>query len=483
MYITPIKSAVPNFYGNFKHPQLVDHPDNFNVLEPEVTLSNVKEEAQRCLSCKTPRCVEACPNHNPIPFFIKAVKEDDIEKAGEILRSTQSFPSCSRICFHKCEDACVRGIKGDPVEIDKIERYIGDNTFDKPITAPDTGRKVGIIGGGPAGLTAAKELRKKGHEVHIFEADPEVGGVLRYGIPSFRLPKDSFEKEINFLKDNGVIFHTRTEVGTDVRVDDLRNMGIDALFICSGTGKPRKLNVRGEDLKGVETSHTFLKRVKLAEKKSQLYDIGDKVIVIGGGNVAMDAARSAIRLGSKKNPKDVEIVYRRSENEMPARKNEIVDAKEEGVKFDYLLAPVKVLSEADMAEYGLCSKQNPSFDKVGGVKFEVMELSDPDESGRRSIVPTGKFVRKEADTVIVALGNMPKSVIKSGFEEDGLYITADNKGQVEIDKNLQTSVDGIFAGGDVAPTGGLTLTDAIAAGRKAAESIDTYLKNLDNQNI
>ncbi len=475
MHILPINNY--SFYGNFQKPKLKNHPTDFNVLETEVTYNQIKEEADRCLSCKNPPCVKACPNDNPIPIFIKAIKNDNIQEAGTILRANQPLPSCASICFHNCETACVRGKKGEPIQIDKIERYIGDNTVDSPISIKPTGKKVAIIGGGPAGIAAAKELIKNGHEVHIFESNKEAGGVLRYGIPSFRLPKESFEKEIRYLSDNGVIFHNDTVVGVDVKHKDLVDMGINAVFICSGAGKPRTLNIRGEDLNGVMTAHTFLKRVKLAEKKSELYDIGDKVIVIGGGNVAMDAARSAIRLGSEDLQKDVEIVYRRSEDEMPARKNEIDDAKEEGINFDYLLAPVKILSKSEMNP----DDKNAKIDSVGGVKFEIMELSEPDETGRKSIISTGKFITKPADTVIVALGNTPKAVIKSEFEEEGIFITADNKGQVAIEPNsLATSAEGIYAGGDVAPVGGLTLTHAIAAGRKAAASINAFLQQSEN---
>ena len=465
------------FGKKIQQPQLEYKPRDFKVVEPEITIQDIIDEAADCLECKNPRCVVACPNNNPIPMFMHWVKKGDIDNAGLVLRAYQPLPACTAVCFHYCEDNCVKGIKGDSVPIHYIESTIGKYTEDIPVSAEPTGRKVAIIGGGPAGIACAKELMKKGHEVHIFDSHRELGGVLRYGIPSFRLHREAFQKEVKWLKQNGAVFHLNTQVGVDVKPDDFRKMGIDAIFIASGAGIPKHLNIPGEDLNGVVNSHSFLERVKLAELKSELYDVGQKVIVIGGGNVAMDCARTSLRLADDNcGDKDVTVVYRRSEKDMPARKNEIDDAKEEGVNFKYLLKPVKILSQYDMNN----PEKGSAVDKVGGVKFEKMILSEPDENGKRKISPSGEFEIIEADTVVYALGSVPKRTIQNSFAESGINLVANEAGQADINPDTKmTSVYWIFAGGDVATAGKpADMTHAIRAGRDAAGAIDKYLSTL-----
>lgn len=438
---------------------------NFLPVEENLTAEQVKEEASRCLSCKNPRCVKGCPVNINIPEFIKALKEDNLEAAGDIIRETSMLPSvCGRVCpqERQCEGNCILGIKGEAVAIGALERYVGDNTSAKNVEIVPTGKKVAIVGSGCAGITAASDLRKAGHEVTIFEALHEFGGVLRYGIPPFRLPRTVLDREIKNLKDMGVKFEKNVIVGKSITLKQLKEDGYDAIFICSGAGLPKMMNIPGENLNGVYSANEFLTRVNLmgADGKESVTPlrVGKAVAVIGGGNVAMDAARTAVRVGFEK----VYIVYRRTEPELPARLEEIRHAKEEGVIFQFLHAPAEI------------------YDKdgyVSGMKFEIMELGEPDESGRRKPVGTGRYTDLDVDSVIVALGTGPNPIIQKSAHLDGLDFEVDFKGYFTVDSETrETSIPAIFAGGDVAPVGTSNAINAMGAGKKAAKAINEYLK-------
>lgn len=437
---------------------------NFLPVEENLTAEQVKEEASRCLSCKNPRCVKGCPVNINIPEFIKALKEDNLEAAGDIIRETSMLPSvCGRVCpqERQCEGNCILGIKGEAVAIGALERYVGDNTSAKNVEIVPTGKKVAIVGSGCAGITAASDLRKAGHEVTIFEALHEFGGVLRYGIPPFRLPRTVLDREIKNLKDMGVKFEKNVIVGKSITLKQLKEDGYDAIFICSGAGLPKMMNIPGENLNGVYSANEFLTRVNLmgADGKESVTPlrVGKAVAVIGGGNVAMDAARTAVRVGFEK----VYIVYRRTEPELPARLEEIRHAKEEGVIFQFLHAPAEI------------------YDKdgyVSGMKFEIMELGEPDESGRRKPVGTGRYTDLDVDSVIVALGTGPNPIIQKSAHLDGLDFEVDSKGYFTVDSETrETSIPAIFAGGDVAPVGTSNAINAMGAGKKAAKAINEYL--------
>ncbi len=438
---------------------------NFLPVEENLTAEQVKEEASRCLSCKNPRCVKGCPVNINIPEFIKALKEDNLEAAGDIIRETSMLPSvCGRVCpqERQCEGNCILGIKGEAVAIGALERYVGDNTSAKNVEIVPTGKKVAIVGSGCAGITAASDLRKAGHEVTIFEALHEFGGVLRYGIPPFRLPRTVLDREIKNLKDMGVKFEKNVIVGKSITLKQLKEDGYDAIFICSGAGLPKMMNIPGENLNGVYSANEFLTRVNLmgADGKESVTPlrVGKAVAVIGGGNVAMDAARTAVRVGFEK----VYIVYRRTEPELPARLEEIRHAKEEGVIFQFLHAPAEIY---DKGGY------------VSGMKFEIMELGEPDESGRRKPVGTGRYTDLDVDSVIVALGTGPNPIIQKSAHLDGLDFEVDSKGYFTVDSETrETSIPAIFAGGDVAPVGTSNAINAMGAGKKAAKAINEYLK-------
>lgn len=438
---------------------------NFLPVEENLTAEQVKEEASRCLSCKNPRCVKGCPVNINIPEFIKALKEDNLEAAGDIIRETSMLPSvCGRVCpqERQCEGNCILGIKGEAVAIGALERYVGDNTSAKNVEIVPTGKKVAIVGSGCAGITAASDLRKAGHEVTIFEALHEFGGVLRYGIPPFRLPRTVLDREIKNLKDMGVKFEKNVIVGKSITLKQLKEDGYDAIFICSGAGLPKMMNIPGENLNGVYSANEFLTRVNLmgadGEESVTPLRVGKAVAVIGGGNVAMDAARTAVRVGFEK----VYIVYRRTEPELPARLEEIRHAKEEGVIFQFLHAPAEIY---DKGGY------------VSGMKFEIMELGEPDESGRRKPVGTGRYTDLDVDSVIVALGTGPNPIIQKSAHLDGLDFEVDSKGYFTVDSETrETSIPAIFAGGDVAPVGTSNAINAMGAGKKAAKAINEYLK-------
>lgn len=426
------------------------------------------EEAGRCINCKNAQCVKGCPVAINIPGFIEKVKDGDIEAAYHVISEASALPAvCGRVCPQEsqCEGKCIRGIKGEPVSIGKLERFVADWAREKgikPVGAKEkNGKKVAVIGSGPAGLTCAGDLAKMGYEVTIFEALHEAGGVLVYGIPEFRLPKeDVVAKEIENVKSLGVNIETNVVVGKSVTIDELmEEEGFDAVFIGSGAGLPKFMGIPGEQTNGVFSANEYLTRSNLMkafdEESSTPIMRGKKVAVVGGGNVAMDAARTALRLGA-----EVHIVYRRSEEELPARVEEVHHAKEEGIIFDLLTNPVEILSD----ENGW----------VCGMKCIRMELGEPDESGRRRPVakPGSEFVI-EADTVIMSLGTSPNPLISS--TTNGLE-TNKWKCIVADEEFGKTTKEGVYAGGD-AVTGAATVILAMGAGKAGAKGIDEYLRN------
>jgi len=426
------------------------------------------EEAARCINCKNAQCVKGCPVAIDIPGFIEKVKEGKIEEAYQIISESSALPAvCGRVCPQEsqCEGKCIRGIKGEPISIGKLERFVADWASEngiKPQGAKEkNGKKVAVIGSGPAGLTCAGDLAKLGYDVTIFEALHEAGGVLVYGIPEFRLPKTKVvAKEIENVKVLGVKIETNVVVGKSVKIDELmEEEGFDAVFIGSGAGLPKFMGIPGEQANGVFSANEYLTRSNLMkafdENSTTPIMRGNKVAVVGGGNVAMDAARTALRLGA-----EVHVVYRRSEEELPARVEEVHHAKEEGIIFDLLTNPVEILAD----EKGW----------VNGIKCIKMELGEPDASGRRRPVevPGSEFVI-EVDTVIMSLGTSPNPLISSTTE--GLEV---NKWKcIVADEEFgKTTKEGVYAGGD-AVTGAATVILAMGAGRAGARGIDEYLKN------
>ncbi len=438
---------------------------NFSEVALGYELAQALDEAERCLNCKNSPCISGCPVGIKIPEFIAKIKESDFEGAYQVINKDSSLPAvCGRVCPQEtqCEEKCVRGIKGEPVGIGRLERFVADwhnnNTCEVPPRPAPNGHKVAVIGSGPAGLTCAGDLAKKGYEVTVFEALHKAGGVLVYGIPEFRLPKAIVQKEVDGLRDLGVKLETNVVVGKTITIDELFEMGFESVFIGSGAGLPSFMRIPGENLKGVYSANEFLTRSNLM--KAYLKDSAtpikknDNVIVVGGGNVAMDAARSALRLGAK----NVYIVYRRSEEELPARKEEVEHAKEEGIIFKLLNNPVKVNGDENgFVKSVTCLKQ---------------ELGEPDASGRRSPHPVeGSEFDIECDCLIMAIGTSPNPLIKS--TTPGL--DSDRHGCIVADEATgRTSREHIYAGGD-AVTGAATVILAMGAGKQAAKAIDEEL--------
>ncbi len=438
---------------------------NFEEVCYGYNAEEAQTEASRCLNCPKPRCVTQCPVHIDIPAFIKEVTEGNFAGAAEVIHRDSSLPSvCGRVCpqENQCEGACVLGIKGEPVAIGKLERFVGDYAIEhNPETvtpAPRNGKRVAVVGSGPAGLACASDLAKLGYEVKIFEALHKVGGVLVYGIPEFRLPKDKIvAKEVEAVRRLGVEIETDVIVGRTLRVDELLDReGYDAVFIGTGAGLPRFMGIEGENLNGVFSANEMLTRTNLMHAYDETYDtpirIGKRCVVVGGGNVAMDAVRTAKRLGA-----EAFIVYRRGEEELPARREEVHHAKQEGIEFRMLSNPVRI-----------------NGDEKGDVKSITcirMELGEPDASGRRrpQEVPGSEF-DIECDTVIMALGTSPNPLIKSTTEG----LETNKHGCLTADEEGRTTREGVFAGGD-AVTGAATVILAMGAGRKAAKAIDEYL--------
>ena len=445
-------------------PQVRAH--NFKEVTLGYTAEMAMEEAKRCLNCKKPLCRQGCPVNVRIPEFIAKVAEGDFKEAYEIITSTNALPALSgRVCPQEtqCESKCVRGKKGEPVAIGRLERFVADwyreNVNAMPEKVESNGIKVAVVGSGPSGMTCASDLAKKGYEVTMFEALHTAGGVLVYGIPEFRLPKAIVANEITKLEAQGVKVMTNMVIGKVLTIDELFEMGYKAIFVGSGAGLPMFMHIPGESLKGVMSANEYLTRTNLMKAYNPDYDTpivkSKAVAVVGGGNVAMDGARCAMRLGAE----HVYIVYRRGEEEMPARKEEQHHAKEEGIEFKTLCNPVEILSD----ENGRCC----------GMKCVRMELGEPDASGRRRpiAIPDSEFVL-DVDTVIMALGTSPNPLIRS--TTPGL--DTNKKGCLLVNENEMTTREGVFAGGD-AVTGAATVILAMGAGKKGAEAIDNFLKN------
>jgi len=442
--------------------------NNFNEVALGYPQEIAVQEAQRCLQCKKPKCVEGCPVGIDIPQFIEQIAQGNFLEAAKIIKQKNTLPAiCGRVCPQEtqCESKCILGVKGESVAIGRLERFAADyemkhgsSNYEKP---SPTGKKVAIIGAGPAGLTCAAELARLGHAVTVFEALHVAGGVLMYGIPEFRLPKVIVQKEINNLKEMGVEILVNQVVGKITSVQELLDNGYDAVFIGTGAGLPNFMNIPGENLNGVYSANEFLTRSNLMKaydfpNSATPIKVGDQVAVIGGGNVAMDAARTALRLGAK----DVYIVYRRSMNELPARAEEVHHALEEGIQFKILTNPVRI-----------------NGDENGNVKSMTClryELGEPDSSGRRRPVPIeGSEFEIPVQTVVVSIGQGPNPLVTS--TTPGLAL---NKwGNIIVDeKTMETSIPGVYAGGDIV-TGAATVILAMGAGKVAAASINEYLKN------
>ena len=467
MAIDPKKHEMP-----VQDPQVRAH--NFNEVALGYTHETALAEAARCLNCKNRPCIEGCPVNIAIPDFISCLKKDDIEGAYDVINKSSSLPAiCGRVCPQEtqCESKCTMGIKFEPVGIGRLERFVADwhneHSKEEPKMPASNGHKVAIVGSGPSGLTCAGDLAKAGFEVTVYEALHTEGGVLVYGIPEFRLPKAIVAKEVGTLKQLGVKFVTNAVIGKTLTVDELFEQGNEAVFIGSGAGLPNFMGIPGESLKGVYSANEFLTRSNLMKAFRDKCDTpimkGGKVVVVGGGNVAMDAARTALRLGAEK----VYIVYRRSMNELPARREEVEHAEEEGIEFHLLRNPVEIL--------GYRNPDNPRDEKNGfvtGCRIQKMELGEPDARGRRRPVPVeGSEYELECDTVIIAIGTSPNPLIKSTTE--GLEVNP--HGGIIVNEGGLTSRENVYAGGD-AVTGAATVISAMGAGKTAAKSIIEYFR-------
>jgi len=446
--------------------------------EPEERIKNFKEvmlgyskeqalaEASRCLTCPNPQCVSGCPVGVNIPAFIKSIKEKKYQEAISKIKEKNSLPAiCGRVCpqEEQCQKYCIMGRKGESVSIGRLERFVADLEQEIDTTAKQVkawnGRKVAVVGAGPAGLTVAADLAKLGYRIAVYEALHTAGGVLVYGIPEFRLPKHIVQKEVEYIKSIGVELHNDTLIGRLFTVEELLANGFDAVFIATGAGLPKFMGIRGENLCGIYSANEFLIRVnlmksyKFPEHKTPIH-IGKKIAVIGGGNVALDSARCAIRLGAEQ----VSIVYRRSRDDMPAREEEISNAEEEGIHFKFLAAPTRFIAD----DHG----------QVKGMEYVTMKLTEPDATGRSKPVPIkGSEVTLDVDTVIVAIGRTPNPIIQATTK--GLKTLTG--GIIAIDRETgQTSLEAVYAGGDIA-TGEATVISAMGSGRIAAQSIHNFL--------
>jgi glutamate synthase (NADPH/NADH) small chain len=443
---------------------------NFNEVALGFTKDQAIREAKRCLICKKPKCVAGCPVEIDIPGFISKIKDKDFAGAAKIVKEKNSLPAmCGRVCPQEdqCEKECILGKKDKPINIGALERFAADwelnhtprGTRDEGRRARDENTKVAVIGSGPAGLTCAADLAKMGYQATLFESLHKPGGVLVYGIPNFRLPKDIIEIEVDYIRSLGVALQVNTVVGKSVTVDELRSEGFQAFFIATGAGLPYFLGIDGENLNGVYSANEFLTRINLMKAyRFPEYDtpikIGRHVGVVGAGNVAMDSARCALRLGAER----VTIIYRRSEKEMPARADEIDNAKEEGIAFDLLTNPLRIFSGS-----------NGWIEKIECIRNE---LGPPDESGRRRPVPIpGSEFIMDIDTLVCAIGQGPNPLLLSTLPN--LQLT--RKGTIAVDGEGKTNIPDIWAGGDIA-TGAATVIVAMGAGKKVARSIDTYLR-------
>lgn len=457
--MNPYKNPMPSQAADVRN-------KNFNEVALGYTVEMAHDEATRCLNCKTSPCVSGCPVNIDIPSFISQIVKGNYEEAYNIIATSSSLPAvCGRVCPQEsqCEAKCVRGIKGDPVGIGRLERFVADyhndNSTAITVKVHSNGHKVAVVGSGPAGLSCAGDLAKKGYEVTVFEALHTPGGVLVYGIPEFRLPKAIVSREIENLKALGVTFETNTVIGKSVSIDELMEDGYEAVFIGTGAGLPRFMNIPGENLCGVYSANEFLTRINLMKAYREDSDTpvmrARRVAVIGGGNVAMDAARCAKRLGAE----EVYIVYRRSEKELPARAEEVEHAKEEGIIFRLLTNPIEIL------------ERDNNF--VGGIKCVEMGLGEPDASGRRRPIEIeGSEFILDVDAVVMSIGTSPNPLIKD--TTDGL--DTERWGGIKTDGNGRTSRIAVYAGGD-AVTGAATVILAMGAGKTAAAAIDEYIKN------
>ena len=447
---------------------------NFDEVALGYTEEQAIDEANRCLNCKNMPCVAGCPVKIHIPEFISKIKEGDFEGAYQIITKSSSLPAvCGRVCPQEtqCESKCVRGIKGESVGIGRLERFVADwhNTFctEEPVRPESNGHRVAIVGSGPSGLTCAGDLAKKGYEVTVFEALHTAGGVLVYGIPEFRLPKKIVAKEVDTLKKLGVHIETNVVIGKTLTIDELFEMRYEAVFVGSGAGLPNFMGIPGESLKGVYSANEFLTRSNLMKSYLQNPETpimkGGKVAVVGGGNVAMDAARTALRLGADK----VYIVYRRSMEELPARREEVEHAEEEGIEFRLLVSPTEILGYNNPDD-----ARDPKNGFVTGMTCVKMELGEPDERGRRRpvVIPNSEFTI-DVDTVIMSIGTSPNPLIKSTTE--GLEVN--RWGGIVVNEDGLTSRNAVYAGGD-AVTGAATVISAMGAGKTAAKAIDDFLK-------
>ncbi|MBQ9729431.1 MAG: NADPH-dependent glutamate synthase [Clostridia bacterium] len=465
----PLKNPMPS-----QDPEVRNK--NFSEVALGYTAEAAIDEAKRCLNCKNRPCVAGCPVNIDIPAFITKVAEGEFEAAYQIIAKDSALPAvCGRVCPQEtqCEGKCTRGIKAgcEAVGIGRLERFVADwhnaNVTEKPVPAPSNGHKVAIVGSGPAGLTCAGDLARMGYDVTVYEALHVAGGVLVYGIPEFRLPKAIVQKEVDNLKALGVKIETNMVIGRVITIEELKNeYGYDAVFIGSGAGLPKFMNIPGESLKGVYSANEFLTRsnlMKAYRTDSQTpIQHGKCVAVVGGGNVAMDAARTAKRLGA-----EVHIIYRRGEEELPARREEIEHAKEEGIIFDLLTNPTKILPTP------IDNPRDPAYGWVNGIECIRMELGEPDESGRRSPkeVAGSEFVIP-VDCVIMSLGTSPNPLLKA--TTPGLETL--KRGEIAVDEVGKTSIEGVYCGGDAA-TGAATVIKAMGAGKVAAKAIDEYIRS------